>query len=355
MNTKRIIWTTVIIAVIGLLAIPKLMTKKDADTVSAAGKPGGPKSPHVKISVYVVKKQDLVNTIQSVGNLMAEEEVELRSETQGRVVKINFREGEEVKKGQLLVKINDADLQAQLTKAVDAKKLKEQTELRNRQLLAKGGISQETYDMSSTDLSGAVADINLLKEMIRRTEVVAPFDGLIGLRSISEGGYLTNANIIARLQDMKRIKIEFSIPEKYIAMIKEGNEIVFTVEGRNNDFHAKIYAIEPKIDPVSRNIVVRAICDNSGRKLLPGGFAKVNVTLQNNPDALLIPTQSVVPILKGQKIFLVKGDSVVEQIIEIGSRTDVNVEVTRGVKEGDSIVVNGVIQMKEGIKVKVVK
>ena len=177
----------------------------------------------------------------------------------------------------------------------------------------------------------------------------------IGLRNISEGGYLTNANIIARLQDMRRIKIEFSVPEKYISLIKNGNDIEFNVEGRPDDFHAKIYAIEPKIDPISRNIIVRAICDNSDRKLLPGAFAKVKVNLQNNPDALLIPTQSIVPILKGQKVFIVKGDSAVEQRVEIGTRTDINVEVTKGIHEGDSIVVNGVIQMKQGAKVKVTK
>jgi membrane fusion protein (multidrug efflux system) len=352
MSRKRITWTAIIIVAILLLAIPKLIPKQDGKPLSGA-RPGGPQ-PHVKVTVYVVKKQDLKNTIQSVGNIMAEEEVELRSETQGRVVKINFREGDEVKKGQVLVKINDADLQAQLNKAVAAKKLKEETEQRNRQLLAKGGISQETYDMSATDLSGAIADIDLLKEQIRRTEVIAPFDGLIGLRSISEGGYLNNTNIIARLQDTKRVKIEFSVPEKYSSMIRDGNEIVFRVEGQNRDFYAKIYAIEPKIDPVSRNIIVRAICDNSDRKLLPGAFAKVNVTLQNNPDALLIPTQSVVPILKGQKVFLVKGDSVIERNIEIGTRTDVNVEVTKGVQEGDSIVVQGVIQMRPGARVRVI-
>ena len=116
-------------------------------------------------------------------------------------------------------------------------------------------------------------------------------------------------------------------------MIKKGNDIEFSIEGRRELFKAKIYAIEPKIDPISRNILVRAICDNSNKNLLPGSFAKVKVTLQNNSDALMIPTQSIVPILKGQKIYIVKGDSVIEQKIEIGARTDINVEVTKGIIE----------------------
>ena len=352
MSKKRMIWISVIIAVLVLLALPKLFQTNDVKPMM--GKPGGPQ-PAMKVGVYVVKKQDLKNIIQSVGNIMAEEEVELRCETQGRVVKINFNEGDEIKKSQLLIKINDADLQAQLNKAVATKKLKEETEHRNKILLAKGGISQETYDISTTDLSSATADIDLIKEQIRKTELVAPFDGLIGLRSISEGSYVNNSNIIARLQNVKHIKIEFAVPEKYAPLIKKGNEIIFKVEGQHQDFTAKIYAIESRIDPVNRNILVRAICDNSERKLLPGAFAKVNVTLQNNPDALMIPTQSIAPILKGQKVFIVKGDSVVEQKIEIGTRTDLNVEVTKGIKEGDSIVVQGVIQMRNGAKIKVVK
>jgi len=351
MNRNTLLWIIIGIAVIALLAIPKLFCSTDNKPMNA-GKPGGPQPP-TKVGIYIVKKQDLITTIQSVGNILAEEEVELRSEAQGKVIKINFNEGDEVKSGQVLVKINDADLQAQLTKAIANKKLKEETEQRNKQLLTKGGISQETYDMSSTDLSSAIADIELLREQIKKTEVIAPFDGFIGLRSISVGSFVNNTNLIARLQSIKHVKIEFSVPEKYSSQLLKGNDIAFRVEGQNTDFHAKIYAIEPKVDPVSRNILVRAICENSGRKLLPGAFAKVSVTLQNNPDALMIPTQSVVPILKGNKVFLVKGDSVIDQKIEIGTRNDLNVEVTKGLKEGDSVIVQGVIQMRSGVKVKV--
>lgn len=353
MTKKRIIWIIIIIAALLLLALPKLL-KKEEGKGPVPGKPGGP-APAVKVSVYVVKKQDLVNTIQAVGNIIAEDEVELRSEAMGRVVKIGFNEGQEVRKGQLLLKINDADLQAQLNKALSTQKLKAESERRNKQLLEKGGISQESYDISYNDLKGANADIDLLKEQIRKTELIAPFNGLIGLRSISEGGYVDNSMVIARLQDISKVKIEFSVPEKYAALIKTGSNISFTVEGRNEPFTAKVYAIEPKVDPVNRNIVMRAICDNPQRKLLPGSFAKVTVTLQNNPDALLIPTQAVVPVLKGQKVYLAKGGAAVDQPIEIGTRTDVNVEVTKGLHEGDSVIVSGVINIKPGAKIKISK
>jgi membrane fusion protein (multidrug efflux system) len=209
--------------------------------------------------------------------------------------------------------------------------------------------------MSLTELNTANADIDLLKEQIRRTEVTAPFDGLVGLRSISEGGFLNNTNIIARLQNIKRVKIEFSVPEKYAPQLRRGNTITFTVEGQAEEFRADIYAIEPRIDPVNRNVVVRALCANPQRKLLPGAFARISVALESNPRALMVPTQSVVPVLKGQKVYLVRGDSAVDQKVEIGARNDSTVEITKGLKEGDSVIVSGVIQMKPGIRVNVAR
>lgn len=352
MNKKQIIWTIVIIAIIALLTLFKISSNKSQSANN--GKKKGPPAP-ISVGVYVVKKSVLNNSIQTVGNILANEEVDLKSEAQGKVVKINFNEGQQVQKGQWLVKINDADLQAQLKKALSTKKLKDETEKRNKQLLNKGAISAETYDLSLTDLNSINADIDLLKEQIRRTEIIAPFNGLIGLRNISEGSFINNTVAISRLQNIDQVKIEFAIPEKYTSKIRSGMLINFTVEGQKEVFTAKIYAIDTKIDPVNRNVIARAICSNPNKKLLPGAFAKVNITLDSNPDALLIPTQAIVPILKGQKVFLVQGDSAIEKQVTIGNRNDLTVEVIDGLNENDSVIVQGVIQMKKGVKVKVTK
>ncbi|MES2655103.1 MAG: efflux RND transporter periplasmic adaptor subunit [Bacteroidota bacterium] len=353
MNKRQIIWTIVIIAIIALLTLFKISSSKSAQTANN-GKKKGPAAP-VSVGIYVVKKSVLNNSIQTVGNILANEEVDLKSETQGKVVKINFNEGQQVHKGQWLVKINDADLQAQLKKALSTKKLKDETEKRNKQLLAKGAISTEAYDLSLTDLNSINADIDLLKEQIRRTEIIAPFNGLIGLRNISEGSFINNTITISHLQNIDQVKIEFAVPEKYTSKIRNGMLINFTVEGQKETFTAKIYAIDPKIDPVNRNVIARAICNNPNKKLLPGAFAKVNITLDSNPDALLIPTQAIVPILKGQKVFLIQGDSAIEKQVTIGNRNDLTVEVIDGLNENDSVIVQGVIQMKKGAKVKVTK
>ena len=351
MTKKRIIWIVITVIVVILLALPKILPKQPK--VGAARASG--KNAPTKVTVFVAKKENLEENIQVAGNIMAMESVDLRSETQGRVVKIFFDEGSEVKKGQLLVKINDADLKAQLKKAIATQTLKEETEKRNKQLLAKGAISQETYDLSATEVNTINADIDMVKEQIRRTEIVAPFDGLIGLRYISEGSYVTNASQVASLQSIKQVKIEFSIPEKYSTKIQKGSEITFRIDGSDEPFKAKVYAIEPRIDPSTRNVMMRAICSNESRKLLPGAFAKVAVSISDNPHALRIPTQSVVPILKGQKVYVVKGDSAVEKIIRTGTRGDVSIEVTDGLVPGDSVIVDGVIYIKPGSKVKVVR
>lgn len=351
MTKKQIITYSVILLVIALLAWPKIFNKK-VDTNNAAAKQQKT-APPVKVSFVVAQKQSVSNTIQAIGNIMADEEVELHAETQGRVVKINFTEGSLIAKGKQLIKIYDGDLQAQLSKALVNKKLKLDTEKRNKILLDKGAISTEAYEVSLTDLNATNADIELLKENIKHTEIIAPFSGKIGLKYISEGSFINSSTKIASMQKIDRVKIEFSIPERYISQVNVGTTVSFKVDGIQKKFNANIYAIEPKVDPVNRNVLIRAFCENNNGVLLPGLFAKIEVPLNNKEGVYLVPTQSIVPILKGQKVFVIHGDSANEQKVEVAGRNDLNVEVINGLKNGDTVVVSGIIQMKQGTKVKV--
>lgn len=347
MTKKRLIWILVIAAVVVALALPKLMPGKKASETG-----GKRNAMPTLVSVFEVERKVLTDGLQVTGNVLAQEEVRLVSETQGRIVKIGFKEGSEVKKGQLLLKINDAELQAQLKKAESTLKLRTENEKRSEQLLAKGAISQETYDMAFTDLSTSEADIELLKEQIRKTEIVAPFDGVIGLRYVSEGGYVTNTTAIATLQQLDQVKIEFSIPEKYAPKISKGNQVSFTVEGNDATYEATVYAIEPQVDAATRNVVMRARCANKDGKLMPGAFARVNVQFGDAGKVLVIPTQSVIPILKGQKVFVLQGDSAQERIITTGKRGEKVIEVKEGLKEGEKVIVNGVMYLRQGSKVR---
>lgn len=352
MSRRRLVTTLIIIVVIGLLAWPKLFNTQDE---TGAGQQGPKKSMPVKVGVAVATKKQSGTKLEVSGTLLAAEEVELKSEAQGRVVSIFFEEGSEVKKGALLMKVNDADLQAQLKKAQSNKKLKEEIEKRNKQLLTKGAISQEQYDLSLTELQAAGADIDLLKENIRQTELYAPFNGLIGLRYVSEGSYVSTASRIASLQDIRQIKVEFSVPEKYAGRLSKGNTLSFTIDGQSRVYKASIYAIEPKVDQATRNVLMRAVCENNERKILPGSFARVQLEMPASAQSLIIPTQAIVPVLKGQKVYKIQGDSVVEQMVKTGTRSDADIEILEGLSEGDSVAVSGVMYLKQGSKIVIQK
>lgn len=346
MKKKDIIYIIFGVVILGLLVWPKLKPNTNTQAPSASKK-----NMPTKVKTLLIEPQASERRIETTGNIMADEEVVLYPETQGRIVKINFAEGAQVKKGELLLKINDSDLQAQLKKATATKKLKEDTEKRNKTLLEKGAISNELYDIASTELSSINADIDLLKEQIRKTEIRAPFNGVIGLRNISEGSYVTPTTRIAALQNINQIKVEFSVPEKYANTIQKGSIVLFTTEGKKQ-LQAKIYAIEPKIDDVTRNVIMRAICANPKQEILPGSFAKVSIVASTNTKAYLLPTQAIVPILKGQKVYVAQGDSVIERKVKTGVRKDDVIEVTEGLKAGDEVVVEGVMYLRNGAKIR---
>ena len=337
----------VIITSVVLLALPKIFeTPKQAKKGAMTNQP-------VSVSVYQATFETLKKITYSSGNILADEEAILMPEIQGRIVEILFEEGKPVKKGQLLVKLNDAEWQAQLKRAVVSKKMKLETEKRNKILLQKGALSQEAYDQSLTDLQMNDAEIELLNEQIRKTEIKAPFDGIIGLRDVSVGDVVNSTNSIATIQKIDQVKLEFPISEKYVNQIKRGSTIRFSLDAQTDTSTAIIYAIEPRIDEVTRNVMVRARSDNKNGKLIPGSFVRIVLPLSENKSTLMIPSQSVVPILKGQKVFVVVGDSIIEKKIMTGVRNDTKVEVISGLEENDRVVVKGVIYMRQGAKVKI--
>lgn len=307
----------------------------------------------VPVKAHIVSLETLSNSVYTTGTILANEEVELRSEISGKIIKILFKEGSYVNKGDLLIKINDADLQAQLRRAESKVKLSEEKESRQRQLRDGNLISQEEYDNTVGELNVNQADYDLIKAQIDKTEIRAPFGGIVGLRSVSEGSYVTTATVMARLQDFNSIKVDFSIPEKYSTSVKTGDELEFKISGSNRLFQAKVYAIEPKINPGTRTLQIRAICNSSYKELIPGAFANVELNLKQIVDAILIPTVSIVPELKGQKVFLYKNGIVNAQNVEIGIREETRVQIISGLQKGDTVITSGILQVKPKSKVKI--
>jgi len=317
------------------------------------GKPAAPgQGASIPVAAMILKPSSITEQIYATGSVLANEEVELHPEVSGKLMQINFKEGSLVKKGDLLIKINDADLQAQMHKNTLDKKLAEDRVKRNEKLLEMKGISQEEYEALQNSVASLDADRDLLAAQIAKTEIHAPFNGTIGLKTVSEGSYVTPQTLIASLQQIDPVKIDFSIPEKYASLVRKDDEIIFTVGSSTKQFSGKIYAVEPKVDNVTRTVQIRALCPNSKAEVIPGAFARITLKLREQSNALMIPTQSIVPILKGKQVFVYRDGKAEAVKIETGMRNDTTIQVTNGLNENDTVLTTGIISLRPGAEVK---
>lgn len=340
--------STVIIFISGFFLL-YACSKKNVEAPAA-----GMKANAQPVKVIIVQPSELTNKITSTGTILANEEVEIRSETQGRIIKIYFNEGERVPAGKLLVKIDDSELQAELKKADLDIQLATDDEARNKKLLAVSGISKEEYDASLNKLLQLQAGKQLIEAQISKTSVIAPFNGVIGLRYVSEGGYVSPSNLIAVLQQTDPVKLEFSVPEKYAAGMKNGTSVGFTVEGNTKTFSGNVYAKEPKIDPSTRTVKIRALSQNPSNELIPGAFAKLNIDLGVNLNALVVPSEAIIPGITGQSVMLMKHGKAAVQPVKIGIRNESDVEITDGILPGDTVIISGLLTVREGMPVKAI-
>jgi len=307
----------------------------------------------ILVDALIVKEQDFANNVSLSGTLGANEQIQVRSEVSGLVRQIYFTEGSNVSAGDLLVKIDDKELVAQLSQANTKEKLASEVEARAKKLLKVEAISIEEYDNVSAELKSLKAQTQLIRAQISRTEIRAPFGGKIGLRNISNGAYVNPTTDIANLISINPIKIAFSVPEKYAQMVAVGSSIQFTISGNTKIFNAQVYAKEPAIDVATRTLVLKAKSDNSNNELIPGSFANINLTLQNLKNAILIPTGAVIPVLKGKQIYVFRDGKAKAIVIKSDIRTDENILVTEGLQVGDTVITTGIMAIKDNAPVKV--
>lgn len=346
--------TTAALLVLASCSKPDAGTPSPAPAASTpAAAPAPSRSAPLAVTTYVVAPSRLTERVQATGELKANEEVELRSEAAGRLVALHFREGEEVAAGTLLVKINDADLQAERRRTEVRRALAGQREERVRALLAESTVSQQIYDEAAGELKTLDAELDLLAARIAKTEIRAPFAGRIGLRAMSEGGYVTSATPIATLQDLDPIKLDFAIPEKYSGQIGAGTRIEFSVAGIERKFQGEVYAVEPRIDSGTRTIRLRARAGNPDRLLYPGSFAKVDLVLSEQQDAVLVPAVALVPGLETTTLFVVEDGKAVARQVETGQRTANEVQVSRGLSVGEVVITSGLQQLRTGMAVQI--
>ncbi|KAA8484672.1 membrane fusion protein (multidrug efflux system) [Arcticibacter tournemirensis] len=353
MKTKYIIYALLIIG-LGYLIFYRI--KKNSGVEQSAGGPpqGGASQKPMTVNGIVVSPVRFANSLTVTGSVDANEQVQIRSEVQGIIRSISFKEGTNVSKGQVLLRIDDSELRAQLAQALTRENLAAETERRAQLLLEKEAISREEYDVALADYRALKAQTQLIRAQLAKTVIRAPFSGKIGLRSVSQGEYLTPTTVVTSLVNINPVKITFSVPEKYSTMVRNNTKLTFTLSGSNEKHTATVYAIEPQVEASTRTLQLRARAANPDGSLIPGSFANIQLPLNTIENAILIPTQSVIPVQNGKKVFTSQNGKAKEVVIETSSRTEKDILVTTGLKEGDTVLTTGIMTLKEGSPVKVI-
>lgn len=356
-KTRIIVVVSIGVLILGMALFPtikkKFSSKKNDAPPAAVGGPGGRGGGRqaLVVNATVLQPQTLNDMFRVKGLLLPDEEVNLTFETSGKITGIYFREGSHVQKGDLLAKVNDAPLQAELKKLQAQLPLAQDRLFRQQTLLEKDAISQETYQSVATQLETLKADIELVKARIAQTELRAPFSGIVGLRLVSEGAYASPSVVVAKLTKISPLKIEFSLTENFINYIKQGTNLVFTVENDLSSYNAVVYAVESRLDEQTLTVFARARYDNPGGKIKPGQSASVVIQLDQVENAIVIPTISSIREMGRQIAYVYKNGKAAQREIVTGLTTSSSIQVREGLSLGDTLLTTGVMQLRDEIPV----
>jgi membrane fusion protein (multidrug efflux system) len=326
---------------------------KDADPPKKTDKKRPASNALLSVEGYLVHPSVLNSSIDVAGSLLPFEETEIHPEVAGKVVMLSIKEGTVVRKGTLLARLFDGDLTAQLHKLNVQLEIAKKTLDRQNQLLKIGGISQQDYDLSVLDVSTIQADMQVLNASINKTIIRAPFDGKIGFKNISIGAYVTPETIVTTIRQINKLKLEFSVPERYTPKIKKGSVINFTTESSNKQYSAKIVATESGITEENRSLKVHAIVENTDKNITAGSFAKVNFDMGSNNDAIMIPTQAIIPEARDKKVIVLKNGVAQFNVVKTGERDSAKVEILDGLNIGDTVITTGLLNIKPGSKINI--
>ncbi len=307
----------------------------------------------VPVVTGVIVRPALIRQSLAVsGSLAPYEETVLTAGIAGRVVSINLPEGKSVRQGDLLVKIFDDDLQAGLSQLQAQAEIAKQNEKRQSELVRINGISQAEYEQAVLQTASVNAEIESMKVRIRKTEVRAPYDGVIGLRSVSPGAEVTSATPLATIRAVAQLKLDFSVPEKYSGRIKVGQKVFFTVDGDDAKHQAVVSATEGGIDAATRTMKIRSVVKKPAVSLKPGAFAHVELVVGENERALMVPTQAIIPREQDKRVIVARAGKAQFVIVKTGVRQSGTIEVTDGLSPGDTVVTTGLLFIKSGMPLK---
>ena len=304
---------------------------------------------------YIVKTRSISENIEVPGTLLPFEETEIRPEISGRIIYLNVPEGRFVSKGTVLAKLFDGDLQAQLKKLQVQLEIAKQSASRYKELLKIGGVSQQEYDLMELQVNNLNADMQLVRVDIYKTTIRAPYGGRMGLKSISSGAYVTPTNIITTISQVNKLKMEFTVPEKYSGNMQRGRPVSFSVAGTDQKFSSAIMATESNIEANTRTLKVRSVVNGTHQALVPGAFAKVTLKMDENDKAIMIPTQAVIPQARNKRVIVYRDGTAKFEIVTTGIRDSSFVQITEGLKAGDTIVTTGLLAIRPDSQIKLNK
>lgn len=310
------------------------------------------KAPPPVVDVIIASPHAITNTIDVNGTVVASEFVELHPEISGRLTYLNVAEGKYIAKGTIVARVNDADLRAQMGKLNAQLNLAKVTQERYKKLLDISGINRTDYDVAVNQVYSLQADIGVLQAQIDRSILRAPFSGVIGLRQVSPGAYVTPQSILATMQKIDAVKIDFTVPEEYANIIHRGNFVIVHVDAASQQaLRAKVVAIEPQANASTRNMVVRAVLQNGIAN--PGSFVRVTLNAGADKNSVMVPTSAIIPEDISKSLVVVKGGKAMFVKVETGVTQATLIEVTSGINPGDSIVVSGVLFARPNAPVRV--
>jgi membrane fusion protein (multidrug efflux system) len=341
-----VVVTTILLLVAGALAARLLPSRKDP-----VGPRPGSELESLPVQVLTLSPQPLVERLLTTGTVRANEEIEIVGEVAGKVAAIEFHEGSRVGKGDLLLQIDDTQLRAERDRAAYRLALAERNEARQQRLLEEGLTSQEEYDFAQSEQNVLRAELELAEARLVKTQILAPFAGVIGLRQVSLGSYLTPQTVVATLQQVDPVRAHFSIPERYAGRLRPGAEIGFRTRGSERTHRGEIVAVEPRVDLDTRSLTIRARSPNRDGALVAGAFADVELVVERIEGALAVPARAVIPELGGKKVYVVENGTAQPRTVETGLRTEDRVQVTKGLAPGDRVIVTAIQRLRPGLPV----
>lgn len=311
--------------------------------------------PPTSIEVFVTNVSSIGEKIELPGTVISGNSTEIHPEISGRLTYLNIREGQNVSKGTLLAKIYDGDLQAKLNKLKVQLKVQEEKVKRYDELYKVNGVSTQEYDLIKLETSNLLADIRLVQSDIIRTEIRAPFAGRLGLKMVSDGAYVSPQTTLTTIRSTGDLQVEFTLPEKFSADLGIGSNVNFNIERNPKTYSAKIFARESGISESDRSLKLRAKIIGKTDEIIPGNFVKINISFAPDSQAIMIPSQAIIPLAKGKQVALAKNGKAKFVNVETGIRTEKMVQITEGLSAGDTVVTTGLMKLKDGSKIKVSK